>query len=151
MLPSLQSLLVGILVLLGAVTSLEASDLQASIHSGGVYYSDLHRIGSPPFMLGFRELRYSTDSAGLTIMPDDDLKRRPQPGDRHHRCTETFIGPFSFSVPMRPVPSLVLCSIAVLFMLALSNAGLRCLRRKGFGSGSGLAPQRNGSGEDGSG
>ena len=133
MMPTLHRLLVLLVVLLGARTSYGGTwNVQAYIYSGGVYYSDLHAVGSPPFMLGFREYHYSTDTAGLTIMPYSDVERKPQLGDRLHNCTQIYFGPSSFSIPMRPLPFLLVSGLAVLIVLVLVDFGLKYLRRKRY-------------------
>ena len=130
---SLHRLIVLLVVLLGARTSYGGTwNVDSYIYAGGVYYSHLHAVGWPSFMLGFREYHYSTDAAGLTIMPYSDVDRKPQPGDRRRGYTQIYFGPFSFSIAMRALPSLLLCGFAALSVLALVDFGLKYLRRKRY-------------------
>ena len=133
MLPTLHRLLVLLIVLFGARTSYgDTWNVQSYIYSGGVYYSHLHAVGSPSFMLGFREYHYSTDAAGLTIMPYSDIQRKPQLGDRLHSCTQIYLGPSSFSIPMHPLPSLLVGVTAIFVILFSASFSLKFLRRKRY-------------------
>lgn len=135
---ALHRLFVLLVVLLGAWTSycgtsnVESWNVDSYFYSGGVYYSHLHAVGWPSFMLGFREYHYATDAAGATIMPYSDVERKPQPGDRRHNCTQIYFGPFSYSIAMRALPSLLGCGFAALAALVLLDFGLKYLRGKRY-------------------
>ena len=102
----------------------------SAIYAGGVSYHGDHCIGSAPLRLGFCEYSYSTDARGFTIMFSPG--RTTQPGDTYHSATQIYFGPTSFSVPMRPLSFLAICSVALLFVLFMVDFGLKYLRRRRY-------------------
>ena len=102
----------------------------SAIYAGGVSYYGDHCIGSAPFRFGFGEYSYSTDARGFIIMFSPG--RTIQPGDTFHSETRIYFGPTSFSVPMRPLSFLVICVVALVFILAMVDFGLKYLRRRRY-------------------
>jgi hypothetical protein len=132
MMSPLQKLIVLVIVLLGGEISHGASwNVRGYIYAGGIYYDGSHCVGSPPFQFGFREYHYSTDVAGYTIMYSE-VARKSQPGDTLHMCTDLYLGPISFSVPMRPWACAVTSGVILVFVLTLADFALRFLRRKRY-------------------
>jgi len=97
---------------------------QGIFSAGTTYYGD-HCIGSSPLRFGFSEYSYRTDASGQYIW-------YPQPGDTEHRRTWIYFGPTSFSVPMRPLPFLIVSGTGLLVALALGDFGWKHLRRRRY-------------------
>lgn len=70
-------------------------------------------LGSPPFYFGLHEYGHSVDTAGMIINPH----------------TRVYIGPATFTVPLRPSVVAVLGGFIFVFSLVLADFGLTFLRR----------------------
>src|ERR1700759_5085797 len=86
---------------------------------GITYYGD-HCIGSGDGRVGYEEYSFSTDAKGHVI-DYFSSRRRPQPGDTFHQRTEIYFGPGSFSVPMRPLPFMLVVAAAILTTFGLGD------------------------------
>src|ERR1041385_200595 len=111
-----------------AVAFLVSWNCYAQVYSAGVYSGGVtgwggHYVGADKFRFGYSEYSYSTDARGFIIMISPG--RGTQPGDTFHRRTEIYLGPASFSVPMRPLPFLLVVVFGSLTALALGDFGWR--------------------------
>jgi len=98
-----------------------------SFYGGVSYYGD-HCIGSAPFRFGYSEYSYFTDSHGSTIWYSPG--RTNLPSDTFHRRTRVYLGASSFSVPMRPLPLILVVGIVLLTICGLGDIGWKYLKRK---------------------
>lgn len=100
-----------------------------AVYSGGVSYYGDHCIGSDQFRFGYSECSYSTDAEGCIIgVSMAPPWRTVQPGDTYHRRTDIYLGPVSFSVPMRPLPFLLSVIASLLIALGLGDMGWKCFK-----------------------
>jgi hypothetical protein len=100
-----------------------------AIYSGGVSYYGDHCIGTPPLRFGYSECSFSTDRQGYIIMVSmTSPGRTAQPGDTYHRQTEFYLGPISFSVPMRPLSFLLIIIASLLITFGFADMGWKCFR-----------------------
>ena len=103
------------------------------IYSAGFTYYGDHCVGPDNFRFGYSEYSYSTDVAEHVI--GFHPGRLPQPGDTFHRRTQIYLGPASFSVPMRPLRFFLVVVIGLLTALGLVDFGERFLRRRHYETG----------------
>lgn len=90
-----------------------------------------HCVGLDNFPIGYTEYRYSTDASGQVILVSR-WPRLPQPGDMLHRGTKVYLGPVSFSVPMRPLPFVLVDGVILLIAFGLADIGWKALKRRQY-------------------
>jgi hypothetical protein len=73
-------------------------------------------VGSPPFYFGLHEYGYSEDAAGKIINPH----------------TRVYVGPATFTVPLRPSAVAVSGGFILVLVLILADSGLTFLRRRRY-------------------
>jgi hypothetical protein len=119
-----------VLILVFEVTPSYGQCVYKMVSSNGMGYYNAHCIGSEKFAFGYQEYSYTTDAKGnvkplsMSVVSTNAngilsfVAKPPDPGDIDHRYTRVYLGPATFSVPMRPRP---------LFLLAVSIALLGSL------------------------
>src|SRR6266568_9542329 len=95
-----------------------------SIYSGGVSYSPIWVVGSPPMQFGVERCSFVTDAKGHAISVD--TPRAVWLGAKDHIQTYVLPGPVSFRLPLSPWATGILAVIAV-SALGLISVG-RCAR-----------------------
>jgi hypothetical protein len=102
------------------------------IYSAGITHYGDHCVGPDSFRFGYSEYSYSTDAAGRIIWVQPE--RLPQQGDTFHRQTQIYLGPTSFSVPMRPLPFFLVVGISLMTVLGLGDLAWKFFRRRRYES-----------------
>ena len=82
-----------------------------SIYSGGVSYSTIWVVGSPPMQFGVERCSFVTDAKGHAISVD--APRAVWLGAKEHIRTNVLLGPVSFRLPLPPWATGILAVIAV--------------------------------------